>query len=207
MATGSFPLGFTMLAGGVWLIDAAVQNRPPIGTLAAILADPSRYGEILDESEDTGFTGTVTLPEPPGGGDGDDPWDGLNPGAAQRRAVAFARAQLGDPYQWGGTGPNRWDCSGLTQAACRAGGVEIPRTAAMQLTAGRKVDPKPELLQLGDLVFPYTAPTHVAMYSGSGNVIEAPRTGVPVHEVPLYGVKHVRRVFQSYHGKGGTRGR
>ncbi|MGO4753937.1 NlpC/P60 family protein, partial [Streptomyces sp. 2MCAF27] len=44
------------------------------------------------------------------------------------KAIAFAQAQLGKPYVWGATGPNSYDCSGLTQAAWKAAGVTLPRT-------------------------------------------------------------------------------
>ena len=54
-------------------------------------------------------------------------------------ALAFGRAQLGEPYVFGATGPNRWDCSGLTQAAWRAAGICIPRTTYTQVKIGRRV--------------------------------------------------------------------
>src|SRR5690606_9428372 len=31
-----------------------------------------------------------------------------------KKAVAYATAQIGKPYQWGAEGPNTYDCSGLT---------------------------------------------------------------------------------------------
>lgn len=97
------------------------------------------------------------------------------------RAVAFARSQLGKPYRWGGTGPDRWDCSGLTQAAWRAAGVKIPRTTAQQILTGRRVARKN--LVPGDLVF--SARGHVQLYAGGGQVIEAPRTGLKVRVATL----------------------
>ena len=42
------------------------------------------------------------------------------------KALAFARAQIGKPYVWGATGPGSYDCSGLTQAAWKAAGVDAP---------------------------------------------------------------------------------
>ena len=41
-------------------------------------------------------------------------------------AIAFARAQLGEPYKYGAAGPNSWDCSGLTMMAWQAGGKSLP---------------------------------------------------------------------------------
>ena len=91
-------------------------------------------------------------------------------------ALAFGRAQLGEPYVYGATGPNRWDCSGLTQAAWRAAGVSIPRTTYTQVKIGQRVARSD--LQLGDLVFFYgSRPSHVGLYAGNGTVLNAPRPG------------------------------
>lgn len=94
-------------------------------------------------------------------------------------ALAFGRAQLGEPYVFGATGPNRWDCSGLTQAAWRAAGVSIPRTTYTQVKIGRRVARAD--LRLGDLVFFYgSRPSHVGLYAGNGMVLNAPRPGKTV---------------------------
>lgn len=93
-------------------------------------------------------------------------------------AVAFAVAQIGDPYVYGGTGPNEWDCSGLTQAAYAAAGLSLPRTAAQQFAATPQVDPASP--QKGDLVFQYMGADertdHVGIFEGP-DVIYAPSTG------------------------------
>lgn len=94
-------------------------------------------------------------------------------------ALAFARAQLGEPYVFGATGPDRWDCSGLAQAAWRAAGVSIPRTTYTQFKIGTRVARSD--LRLGDLVFFYGSnPSHVGLYAGNGNIIAAPRPGKTV---------------------------
>lgn len=94
-------------------------------------------------------------------------------------ALAFGRAQLGEPYVFGATGPNRWDCSGLTQAAWRAAGVSIPRTTYTQVKIGQRVARAD--LRLGDLVFFYgSRPSHVGLYAGDGMVLNAPRPGKTV---------------------------
>ncbi len=104
---------------------------------------------------------------------------------AAAAAIAFARAQLGDPYLFGGTGPDAWDCSGLTQASWGAAGVALPRTAAEQWYAGSHPAGMANL-QPGDLVFyayslsdPATI-HHVGLYIGDGLMIEAPHTGAVV---------------------------
>lgn len=100
------------------------------------------------------------------------------------KAISFALAQIGKPYQWGGNGPNSYDCSGLTQQSYKAAGVSIPRVARDQATVGRAVTIESALP--GDLVFPYIDYRHVAMYLGNGQVIEAAHSGVPVHVVKVY---------------------
>jgi peptidoglycan DL-endopeptidase CwlO len=91
-----------------------------------------------------------------------------------KKAIAFARAQLGDPYSYGGTGPDAWDCSGLMQASWRAAGVSLPRVVGPQYSATRHISMSQ--LQPGDLVF-YGDMSHDGMYIGNGKVIHAPRPG------------------------------
>ena len=107
-------------------------------------------------------------------------------------AIGYARAQLGKPYLWGGTGPDAFDCSGLVQAAWGAAGVAIPRTSQAQWTGLHHIDPG--TLEPGDLVF-YTGyltageqpPGHVVMYIGGGKIIEAYATGYPIRITALRG--------------------
>jgi cell wall-associated NlpC family hydrolase len=100
-------------------------------------------------------------------------------GSKGQVALAFARAQLGEPYVFGATGPDRWDCSGLTQAAWRAAGVSIPRTTYTQVRVGTRVARSD--LRLGDLVFfDGSNPSHVGLYAGNGMILAAPRPGKSV---------------------------
>jgi len=94
--------------------------------------------------------------------------------------IAFARAQIGEPYLYGGNGPDTWDCSGLTQAAFASAGFSIPRTSGDQHSIGETVPVSS--LSPGDLV---GWDGHVALYSGGGSIIEAPRPGEYVRERPL----------------------
>ncbi|MFI0940477.1 NlpC/P60 family protein [Streptomyces sp. NPDC021020] len=107
------------------------------------------------------------------------------------KAIAFARAQIGEPYVWGATGPGSWDCSGLTQAAYKAAGVTLPRTTGEQVNVGTRVSQSD--MEPGDLVFFYSDHSHVGIYIGGGNMIHAPHTGTvvkiaPITEMPIYGV-------------------
>ena len=106
-------------------------------------------------------------------------------------AIAYAKAQIGKPYLWGGTGPFAFDCSGLMMKAYQAAGVKnIPRTSEAQWTWGPRVAPGHE--EPGDLVFfagsdgTLTSPGHVAMVIGHGEMIEAYATGFPIR-IASYG--------------------
>jgi cell wall-associated NlpC family hydrolase/outer membrane murein-binding lipoprotein Lpp len=98
-------------------------------------------------------------------------------------AVSYAYSKLGSPYVWGATGPDAFDCSGLVQAAYRSAGVELPRTTYAQIGAGRRVS-RSELLP-GDLVFFYSAISHVGIYIGNGQMIHAPNPSAPVRVAPI----------------------
>ena len=105
-------------------------------------------------------------------------------------AVAFARAALGTPYVWGGTGKGSggYDCSGLTSAAYAAAGLHLPRTAQLQYNAIPKLPAGAEV-QPGDLVFFGSGPrsvTHVGIAISSTQMINAPQTGEVVKIAPLH---------------------
>ena len=108
-----------------------------------------------------------------------------------KKAIAFARAQLGDPYSYGGTGPGSWDCSGLMQASWRAAGVSLPRVVGPQYSATRHISMSQ--LQPGDLVF-YGDMSHDGMYLGNGKVIHSPRPGKVVEITGLSGYSRAGRV-------------
>lgn len=91
------------------------------------------------------------------------------------RALRAAVAELGEPYQWGATGPGSFDCSGLTSFAFRQAGITLPRSSSQQSHVGRPVAFGD--LQPGDLVFFYSPVSHVGIYAGDGKMIHAPQTG------------------------------
>lgn len=112
------------------------------------------------------------------------PSGGSSYAAKAEQALAFARAQIGRPYVWGATGPSSYDCSGLTQAAWRAAGVDLPRTTWDQVKVGTRVATA-DLLP-GDLVFFYDDISHVGIYIGGGKMIHAPKPGAYVREEPIF---------------------
>ncbi|HEX7522433.1 MAG TPA: NlpC/P60 family protein [Acidimicrobiia bacterium] len=99
-----------------------------------------------------------------------------SPSGGAAAAIAFARAQLGKPYQYAATGPGSYDCSGLTMRAWEAGGVSMPHYSGAQYAMFPKVPL--DQLQPGDLVFRGAGGSqHVSLYIGGGLVITAPQTG------------------------------
>jgi cell wall-associated NlpC family hydrolase len=108
---------------------------------------------------------------------------------AAAAAIAFATDQLGKPYQWGATGPDAYDCSGLVFAAYAAAGISNARTTFGWRQDGPQVPPSQ--IQPGDLLFSAGSdgtlanPGHVVMYLGGGQVIQAPQAGESVQIDPL----------------------
>lgn len=139
--------------------------------------------EKIDKQED--LLAEFPDADPATGGDdsGGQSYSGAASGDA-RAALDFAYAQLGKPYVYGGTGPNGFDCSGLTMRAWGAAGVSLPRTTYAQAGVGQAVSR--DALQPGDLLF-FSGQGHMGMYVGGNQMIHAPRTGKNVEVVSLSG--------------------
>jgi cell wall-associated NlpC family hydrolase len=103
--------------------------------------------------------------------------------------VNLAQRQVGKRYVWGATGPNAFDCSGLTSYVYRkAAGKNITRTTYTQVHQGRRVSMSN--LQPGDLLFwgSASAPYHVGIYVGNGQYVHAatPSQGVRKQTLSRY---------------------
>ncbi len=158
---------------------AQIQKVLPRGAaVAPLVAQSAPSGSA------TSGTGSVTW-----AGAGAGAADG--PGLSRAEVIAFltaAESRLGMPYVWGAAGPTSFDCSGLVQWSLAQAGVFMPRVAADQALTG----PAVPLSQLapGDLLFYHTDPTapgyisHVAIYLGDGEMIQAPEPGLDVEVVP-----------------------
>ena len=103
---------------------------------------------------------------------------------AAATAISYAMAQVGKAYVFGAAGPSAFDCSGLTMRAWGAAGVALPHSSAAQYAGGRKISASE--LQPGDLVFYYHPISHVGMYIGNGQIVNAENPSVGVTVTGLY---------------------
>ena len=111
------------------------------------------------------------------------------PAASSSRVVAIAKRYTGVPYVYGGTTPRGFDCSGFTSYVYRQAGHSLPRTAAAQASATRRVSsPQP-----GDLVFYGYPAYHVGIYVGGGNMIDAAKPGTRIHVHAIWGAHYFGR--------------
>ncbi|MFD8566556.1 C40 family peptidase [Streptomyces sp. NPDC057694] len=111
--------------------------------------------------------------------------------------ISFLKAQVGDAYVMGGTGPSSWDCSGLVQAAFKQAGVDLPRTSQEQSTAGTSVSLSS--VQVGDILYWGGAGSayHVGVYIGNGQYLDAanPSKGVVIQDLSGYPASGAVRVL------------
>lgn len=144
------------------------------GSMAQVIA---AWGQ-LSAGDKSALAGSMFPP----GFDRDSLLRGLVPGSGTS-ALAAGLTRVGDPYVWGATGPDQFDCSGLVQWAFRQVGKSVPRTSQQQSSYGTPVDAKD--LQPGDVVFFYSDISHVGIYAGNGLMLHASTFGVPVQVAPM----------------------
>lgn len=106
-----------------------------------------------------------------------------------QRIADVAMSKVGSPYAWGATGPNAFDCSGLTSWAYKQVGKSIPRTSDAQAGSGQQVPLN--ALRPGDIVSYYGGASHVGIYVGNGKVVQALNSSSPVrvddlHYMPVH---------------------
>jgi cell wall-associated NlpC family hydrolase len=104
--------------------------------------------------------------------------------------LAYAKSKIGNSYVYGAAGPSSFDCSGLTMMAWSQAGVSLPHSSSAQYHSGPHVSESE--LQPGDLVFYYSPISHVGIYIGDGQIVNAlnPGSGVKIsglHDMPYVG--------------------
>ncbi|MEP6733717.1 MAG: C40 family peptidase [bacterium] len=131
---------------------------------AIILAGGAADGRATSGSR-TGSSRTRSLPRSPA------------PTVAASRLLNTADQYVGTPYTWGGNTPKSgFDCSGFTKYVFAKNGVELPRTSREQASAGRGIARDFNEMRPGDIMLfaePGEAISHVAIYVGSGQVIQS----------------------------------
>jgi peptidoglycan DL-endopeptidase CwlO len=99
------------------------------------------------------------------------------------QALRWALTRLGDPYVWGGAGPDDFDCSGLVMWAYAHVGISLAHFTGTQWNEGEHISRSQ--LEPGDLVFFFADISHVGLYIGNGLMVDAPTFGQPVQIQPL----------------------
>ena len=172
------PLAETLTAQQWPAAAAEAGNPPPTGGAAPPALCAGQGGALPPGGRGNVIAGTTTIPA----------GLNINGSPAAQKAVRYALAQLGKPYEWGAAGPDAYDCSGLTMAAWATAGTALPHHAADQANHGTPTT----LIEAtaGDLAFipgadgTPQAPGHVGMIVGraAGHLylIHAPMTGIPV---------------------------
>ncbi|GGT25686.1 glycoside hydrolase [Streptomyces kurssanovii] len=102
------------------------------------------------------------------------------------KALKVAASKKGSPYRYGGTGPSRFDCSGLTLYSYKKAGKKLPRTAQQQYNRTRHISASHR--KRGDLVFFHAGGVvyHVGLYAGNGKIWHSPKTGDVVRLVKIW---------------------
>jgi cell wall-associated NlpC family hydrolase len=108
------------------------------------------------------------------------------------QALRFALTKRGDPYVWGGAGPDDFDCSGLVMWAYAQVGISLPHFTGDQWNSGEHISRSQ--LEPGDLVFFFPDISHVGMYVGDGLMLDAPTFGQPVQIQPIFWSAYVGAV-------------
>lgn len=168
---GTVLVGWILLTVAFGGIYGAVKNEPWLSVLTRSVNPKAKAGSI-------------TTPSSPSlGGEGD--WGGsggtTSASGSAATVIAYAKAQLGKPYQWGAAGPDHFDCSGLTMRAFDTVGKHLGHNSALQLTQtlASKITTTTQP-PAGALVFYGTPPHHVGISLGDGTMISAPHTGTVV---------------------------
>jgi peptidoglycan DL-endopeptidase CwlO len=153
---------------------AKLKKLAPAGTAVAPLVTQVIMGSVTVTSGAAGAFGNTAQ----------------GPGLSSPQIVRFlaaAESRIGLPYVWGGAGPDEFDCSGLVQWSMRQAGILMPRVAADQARTGPLIPVS--ALHPGDLLFYHTDPTapkyisHVAIYLGNDEMLQAPQPGMNVEVV------------------------
>ena len=178
------------------------NGQPTLDSVSAAILrynnSPTYEADVINQAIAYGMT---TAGSSPGGGATFTSSGGTTVAGDVNTVIDFALAQLGKPYQWGATGPNSYDCSGLTQASYAAAGIHIDRVTSQQATDGVAVAWQTSPIEPGDLILmpdgSGVADGHVGLALDATHMIQAPYTGtdVQISPIPFSIIDTVRRII------------
>ncbi|NUV68915.1 MULTISPECIES: C40 family peptidase [unclassified Streptomyces] len=153
--------------------EAEAKKKAEAAAKAKAKAEAEERAERASRTAERTTLSSASSGSSDSGSSASAPSSSSNVSGSAASIVAFAKAQVGDAYVSGGTGPNAWDCSGLVQAAYRTAGIDLPRVSQSQSTAGTQVSL--DNLQPGDILYWGGAGSayHVAIYVGGGEFVGA----------------------------------
>ncbi|HEX6712732.1 MAG TPA: NlpC/P60 family protein [Thermoleophilaceae bacterium] len=186
-----------------WFLDQAAAVKAQRASRGQSVTDPNQYGEWIADierpaaeyrgryqlkyAEAHALIESAAAQKPSNAGAGAELIDvtvgGRHAGSRALEAVALAKRQMGVPYQWGGSSPSGFDCSGLVQWVYAKVGVRIPRVTDQQILASNGTAVDRNHLLPGDLVFFRNSTGyvhHVGISLGGDKFINAPHTGAKV---------------------------
>ena len=143
--------GAIKVVNGIYHIDLLMSNKKEANAFGRRRGTAIIGGDVVSSSSSTNSSGK--------GG----------------KIVEYAKSKLGCKYVWGATGPNTFDCSGLTQWCHKQVGINIPRTSSEQRSGGKNISKANA--KSGDIV---CFEGHVGLYVGNGQMIHAPNSQKPV---------------------------
>ena len=168
-------------------IATLVKQQQELQAQQAAAAAAARAREVTFSFPASGASSPISSGSGSGGSTPGLSSGGSTPGLSSGQiatALSWARQELGKPYVFGGAGPNVFDCSGLTAFVYAKAGIYLPHSAAAQYNDTTRVSLS--ALQPGDLIFYYSPISHVAIYIGGGQVIQALNEASPVEVSGMY---------------------
>lgn len=192
-------LGILLTLSGGMIQWCAITGRSPLVVLLAVAQSkplPARDSWSLFTAQQpaTGVSDAAAavlagVAQEQANGIGSDLNSGANLSVQRQAVVAFAKAQVGKRYVWDTAGPTTFDCSGLALAGYKLVGINLPHLASAQQKYGKAVTLAQA--QPGDLVFWHTPASHVGIYVGNGQVVDAYDTKHGVQQQAIWDTSQV----------------
>ena len=182
-------VGAGVEAVGDWIATAADAASSiisdPLGAVENLIRIP--VNALMNSLPGSGFFKDMAAALPGKWIDGFGEWlKGNTASMSASDIVNAARMAIGVPYVWGGSSiPPGLDCSGLVYWAAHQMGSQIPRLTAAGYQSGASAGGS--INTPGTLLLWGSPAHHIAIASGNGMMVEAPRPGLNVRETVIWG--------------------